>query len=73
MVYDQMVQESNTCLNDSLRMQMLANAENKMKSDLPCVVLYYDESVRMCQNWIQGLNANPINFLRLREVKKSKK
>jgi hypothetical protein len=44
-----------------------------MKSELPCVVLYYDESIRMTQNWIQGLNANPINFLRLRAVKKAKK
>lgn len=71
--YDQMVQESNMCLNDSIRMQLLAKAENKMKSELPCVVLYYDESIRMTQNWIQGLNANPINFLRLRAVKKTKK
>jgi hypothetical protein len=44
-----------------------------MKSDLPCIVLYYDESIRMSQNWIEGLNANPINFLRLRGVKKNKK
>lgn len=73
MDYDQMVQESNKCLNDSMRMQMLAEAEYKMKADLPCVVLYYDESIRMSQNWIKGLNANPINFLRLREVKKMKK
>lgn len=71
--YDQMVQESNMCLNDSMRMQLLAKAESKMKSELPCVVLYYDESIRMTQNWIQGLNANPINFLRLRTVKKTKK
>ena len=71
--YDQMVQESNMFLNDSIRMQLLAKAENKMKSELPCVVLYYDESIRMTQNWIQGLNANPINFLRLRAVKKTKK
>ena len=71
--YDQMVQESNMCLNDSMRMQLLAKAESKMKSELPCVVLYYDESIRMTQNWIQGLNANPINFLRLRAVKKTKK
>jgi len=73
MVYDQMVQESNSCLNDSMRMQLLAQAESKMKADLPCVVLYYDESIRMSQNWIQGLHANPINFLRLRQVKKLKK
>jgi peptide/nickel transport system substrate-binding protein len=73
MAYDQMVQESNQCINDTLRMQLLAKAENKMKSDLPCIVLYYDESIRMSQNWIEGLNANPINFLRLCGVKKNKK
>jgi ABC-type proline/glycine betaine transport system substrate-binding protein len=68
-----MVQESNVCLNDSMRMQMLAKAENKMKAEQPCVVLYYDESIRMTQTWVQGLNANPINFLRFREVRKVKR
>ena len=68
-----MVQESNACANDSVRMQMLSKAEGVMKAEQPCVVLYYDESIRMTQTWIQGLNANPINFLRLREVRKVKK
>ena len=71
--YDQMVQESNAFTNDSVRMQMLSKAEGVMKAEQPCVVLYYDESIRMTQTWIQGLNANPINFLRLREVRKVKK
>ena len=71
--YDQMIQKSNASTVDSSRMDILAKAESSMKSDLPCIVLYYDESLRMTQNWITGLGANPINFLRLRNVQKQRK
>lgn len=58
--------------NDAKRMTYLTQAENMMMRDMPCIILYYDESIRMSQKWVEGLTSNPNNFLRLRTVKKLK-
>lgn len=70
--YDAMVQSSNRLMDETERLHMLAEAEALMKQSVPCVVLYYDQSIRMTQPWIKGLKANPVNFLRLRDVQKQR-
>jgi peptide/nickel transport system substrate-binding protein len=68
--YDEMIQSSRSLSNEAERNSKMAQAENRMMAQVPCVVLFYDQSVRLTQNYITGLSANPGNFLRLREVKK---
>jgi oligopeptide transport system substrate-binding protein len=70
--YDALLQKSNRLTNDTLRLQMLGKADKLMMQSVPCIILYYDQSVRMTRKWTKDLNANPINFLRLREVRKMK-
>ncbi len=70
--YDALVQKSIGEQDDIKRKQLMADAENVMLNDMPCLILYYDESIRMSQTWVKGLTSNPINFLRLREVEKLK-
>lgn len=68
--FDKLIQLSNSETNDRKRNMLMAEAEKIMMEEVPCVVLFYDESIRLTQHGIFGLNANPINFLRLREVSK---
>lgn len=68
--YDSLLSASNRVADNASRMDLLARAERLMKEQVPCVVLYYDESIRLSQLNISGLKPNPINFLRLREVSK---
>jgi len=70
--YDQLMQKSIVEANAQKRMEYLTKAENIMMQSMPCVILYYDESIRMSQKWVEGLTSNPNNFLRLRSVKKLK-
>lgn len=71
--YDLLMQESMLKTNHQERMGMLAEAERIMQQEVPCVVLYYDQIVRLSQNHIKGLGCNPLNGLKLREIQKHKK
>lgn len=71
-VYDRLFGKANAESDNVRRLKIMAEAEKVMQSQVPCVILYYDESLRLTQNRIEGLHSNPINFLRLREVKKNK-
>ena len=62
--------KSNLMSSDSARNDMLARADQLMVESAVCIVLYYDESLRMSHPWVKGLTSNPANFLRLRSVKK---
>lgn len=72
-VYDSYFNMANAESNQRKRLKIMAGAEKLMQEQMPCIILYYDESLRLSQNWIEGLTPNPINFLRLREVKKNSK
>ncbi|MCC6817956.1 MAG: ABC transporter substrate-binding protein [Bacteroidia bacterium] len=71
--FDALFNKANAEIDNTKRLKIMAKAEQLMQNTVPCIVLYYDESIRMTQNWIEGLKSNPINFIRLREVKKNKK
>lgn len=70
--FDRLLKESNRTVDEARRMQLMAEAEKKMMQSVPCIILYYDQSIRMTQKWTRNLHSNPINFLRLREVKKER-
>lgn len=70
--YDKLLAMSMSSTGYSERQNLLARAESLMTASVPCVVLYYDQSIRLTQNNISGLSANPLNFLRLRGVRKLK-
>jgi peptide/nickel transport system substrate-binding protein len=69
--FDALLQDSRRELSPQRRNQLLAQADNLLMDQMPYIVLFYDESIRMHQNWVKGLTANPINFLRLRSVQKT--
>jgi ABC-type transport system substrate-binding protein len=69
--YDDLLRNSLAQNDEQKRNAMMAEAEALMMQSMPCVVLYYDESIRIKQKWIDGLTSNPANFLKLREVKKT--
>jgi peptide/nickel transport system substrate-binding protein len=68
--FDRLMDSSYTSTDEEERMKILARAEAVMMKDHPAIILYYDESIRLTQKRISGLKSNPMNFLRLREVKK---
>jgi peptide/nickel transport system substrate-binding protein len=70
--FDASFKTANAESDNKKRLKIMSEAEQLMQAELPCIILYYDESLRLSQNWIEGLTSNPINFLRLREVKKLK-
>jgi peptide/nickel transport system substrate-binding protein len=39
----------------------------------PLIPLYYDQVVRFTQKEVKGLTLNPINVLKLKKVRKTKK
>lgn len=52
------------------RMKKLAQMDSIVSAESPVLFLFYDKSVRLVSNKIEGLNANPMNFLRLKNVSK---
>jgi len=56
--------------NDSLRYKLYQQADQVMINDAPVVPLWYDESIHLLQPGIQNFDANSLNLLELRRVKK---
>lgn len=71
-VFDDLLIKANKSKDEKERMRHLAQADRWMMQEMPCIILFYDQSLRLKQKWVKGLNSNPINFLRLRSVTKSK-
>ncbi len=67
---NEMINKSYTITNDSIRNDLLARADQLANESAVCMVLFYDESIRLSHQYVKGLTANPINFLRLRSVSK---
>lgn len=70
--FENLFDQANIESDNDKRLELMAEAERIMQEAMPCIILYYDESLRLTQNWIEGLYSNPINFVRLREVRKNK-
>lgn len=69
--FNALLREASGVTDEKRRMHLMAKAESEMMKAVPCVILFYDESIRLSSRRIHGLQSNPVNFLRLREVSKS--
>jgi len=52
------------------RMRKLALMDSIVSAEAPVLFLFYDKSIRLVSNKVQGLEANPMNFLKLKNVSK---
>jgi peptide/nickel transport system substrate-binding protein len=71
--FDSLYEKASTIINDSIRYERYHRMENIVMNEAPVVVLYYDQIIRLVQNNIEGLTANPMNLLSLKRVKKTNK
>ncbi len=69
-VFDSLYRQSSTLTNRKQRTALYREMDSLVMEQAPVVVLYYDEALRFVQKNIVGLNANPINLLNLKTVKK---
>lgn len=68
--YDKLYLQALSQTNDSIRYDLYRKMENIIIKKSPVIVLYYDEVLRFCRKNIIGLEANPLNLLILKKVKK---
>jgi oligopeptide transport system substrate-binding protein len=68
--FDSLYEKSLTITNDSIRFNLYQQMDSLVMEEAPVVVLYYDQSMRLIQNNIEGLSTNPMNSLVLKRVKK---
>ncbi len=70
-VFDKLYEQARNCLNDSLKKSLYQKMDQMLMDDAPIVPLYYDEVVRLVSKKVDGLTANPMNLLNLKQVKKN--
>jgi len=69
--YDLLYERATVETNDSVRYRLYQQMDEMLMQDAPVIILYYDQVVRLTQNNIEGLGANAMNLLVLKEVKKN--
>lgn len=69
--FDSVFVQSNLMDNPNQRMKSLAFLDSIVTANPPLVFLFYDKSVRLLSQNIQGFNPHPMNFLKLKYVSKS--
>lgn len=65
--------EKSILLTGEQRAGLMREADSLLTADAPVIVLYYDQSVRLMQNQVQGLGNDPSNRLILKRVRKRAK
>ena len=68
--FDAMFEKAMACVNDSIRFEYYHRLEKIIMDEAPVVVLYYDQILRFVQNNIEGIDADPMNLLTLKMVRK---
>lgn len=68
-LYIEMVKET----EDNQKLKLLAQMENILINDAAFVLLFYDESIWLLSNRIEGFSVNALNHLNLKTVTKSLK
>lgn len=68
--YDRLYEEATTETNDERRYQLYHLMDDMLMRDIPIIILYYDQVVRLVHNNVSGLQTNAMNLLVLKEVKK---
>ncbi len=68
--FDIIFEKAMACTNDSVRFEYYHKLEKIIMDDAPVAVLYYDQILRFVQNNIEGVDADPMNLLTLKMVRK---
>lgn len=68
--FDALYEEALLVTNDSLRNRLYQQMDQMVINDAPVVPLWYDEVIRLVQPGIKGFEANGLNLLELRWVRK---
>ena len=68
--YDQLYQQAIREQNAAARTARYQQLDRLVVRDCPVIPLFYDEVVRLTQNNVRGLTANPMNQLLLEQVRK---
>ena len=69
--FDALYEKARNELNDNIKTELYQKMDQLVIDDAPIIPLYYDESVRLIQQNIKGLNTNPMNLLELKRVTKN--
>jgi oligopeptide transport system substrate-binding protein len=69
--YDKLYEQATVETNDTVRYRLYGQMDEMLMQDAPVIILYYDQIVRLTQNNIEGLGANAMNLLVLKEVRKN--
>ncbi len=69
--FDRLYEASLTEPDDKIRNQDYIRMQDIVMDEAPVMVLYYDKVIRLVGNGVSGLNANPINLVSLKRVRKS--
>ncbi|MGA3014606.1 MAG: ABC transporter substrate-binding protein [Bacteroidales bacterium] len=68
--FDALFDKAMSCTKDSVRYREYRQLENIIMADAPIVILYYDQVLRFVQNNIEGMDADAMNLLTLKMVRK---
>ena len=68
--YDQQYEQARLEQNDAKRYALYREMDKIIVAESPVIVLFYDEVIRLTQNNLRGLQADPMNTLRLEGVEK---
>jgi oligopeptide transport system substrate-binding protein len=66
--FDRLYEQALLELDNERRMSLYRQMQKLVMDDAPVVVLFYDKVVRLKQNNVKGLGANPINLISLEKV-----
>ena len=67
-LFDSLYNVSLLASSDSLRFSLYQQMDQLVMDEAPVVVLYYDQSIRLVQNYVKGLENNAMNHLVLKWV-----
>jgi oligopeptide transport system substrate-binding protein len=67
--FDRMYEQSLVEPDDQKRKALYQKMQDIVMEESPVIVLYYDKVIRLKQNGLTGLNANPINLISLKRVR----
>jgi peptide/nickel transport system substrate-binding protein len=66
--FDLLYEQALTEFNPEKREELYLKMDSLIISECPVIVLYYDELVRLTQNYVYGLEVNSMNMLFLERV-----
>ncbi len=73
LTFDSYYEKSFEVNDDHQRSKLYQTMDSLAMSRNPLIPLYYDQVVRFTQKEVEGLTLNPINVLKLKKVRKTKK